>query len=85
MLEGIMNKQLELLLPRCLQELVAEFGGYHRIPAEAWAQYDAALRACRAWLDTQHPRKWKSPKRRRKPRKINEDEYRDRSEVADEH
>jgi hypothetical protein len=31
-----------------LQALVAEHGGYHRIPPEAWAAYDAAMAAWQA-------------------------------------
>jgi len=33
-----------------LQALVARFGGYHRIPPEAWAQHDQELAAYQAWL-----------------------------------
>jgi hypothetical protein len=33
-----------------LQELVARFGGYDNITAEAWAQFDADMAAYLSWL-----------------------------------
>ena len=33
-----------------LQELVARYGGYNKIPPEAWAQWDADTAAYQAWI-----------------------------------
>jgi hypothetical protein len=51
--------ELERLLPQDLQELVRRFGGYHKIPAEAWVKYDRALEMTHEWLAANNHRQIK--------------------------
>ena len=52
-----------------LQALVTQYGGYHRIPNEAWAKHYNEMITVHVWLAMRHIPKH-TPKRRKRKIKI---------------
>jgi hypothetical protein len=49
--------EVKNVAPPDLQALVAQYGGYHKISAQAWAEFDAAMEVYQATRRDRHRRR----------------------------